>query len=75
MTFEQILDILKDTSRTPYQIAADLHAILNQPVKKPSALTLTPMKERKPRGPNKPKGGTLSPIDNPPSNGSGHDHE
>lgn len=50
MTFEQLVEIINDSSKTAYQKAADLHALLNQ--SPPPAKTI---KSRKSRGPNKPK--------------------
>jgi hypothetical protein len=48
MTFEEITAILKDSTRTDYQKAADIHAALTK-ASKPSVMTLQPMKTRKPR--------------------------
>ena len=48
MTFEEITSILKDTTRTDYQKAADIHAALTKAVK-PSVMALQPMKTRKTR--------------------------
>lgn len=69
MTFEQILELLNDTTKTRYQLAADIHALISKATA-PSALNLKPAKERAKRGPNKAKqpgriGDTL-----PLSNGS-----
>ena len=63
MTFEELVSILKDTTRTDYQKAADIHAALTRATT-PSALNIKPDKPRKARTPKRPKGGTLSPIDN-----------
>ena len=54
MTFEELVSILKDTTRTDYQKAADIHAALTEAMT-PSALKLKPMKERKKREPRKPR--------------------
>lgn len=54
LSFEEIIQILQDKTRTDYQRAADLHAALTKAAT-PSALTIKPMKERAKRGPNKPK--------------------
>ncbi len=48
MTFDEIVAILKDPTRTDYQRAADIHAALTNATR-PSALTLQPMKPRKAR--------------------------
>ena len=48
MTFEEITAILKDSTRTDYQKAADIHAALTK-ASKPSVMALQPMKTRKPR--------------------------
>jgi hypothetical protein len=48
MTFDEIVAILKDTTRTDYQRAADIHAALTAATR-PSALTLQPQKTRKAR--------------------------
>lgn len=48
MTFEEITAILKDSTRTDYQKAADIHAALTK-ASKPSVMALQPMKQRKPR--------------------------
>lgn len=54
MTFDEIMSILKDRSRTDYQIAADLHALISKATA-PSALNIKAKVERAKRGPNKPK--------------------
>jgi len=54
MTFDEIVAILKDTTRTDYQRAADIHAALTKATQ-PSALNIKPQVQRKPRSPNKPK--------------------
>ena len=54
MTFEQILELLNDTTKTRYQAAADIHALISKATA-PSALNLTPMKPRAKRGPGKAK--------------------
>ena len=58
MTFEEITQILKDTTRTDYQKAADIHAALTR-APTPSALNIKPSKERKKRAQRAPeiKGG------------------
>ena len=48
MTYEQILEILKDPTRTDYQRAADIHAALTK-APQPSALNIKPKTERKKR--------------------------
>ncbi len=47
-TFDELMTILKDTTRTDYQKAADIHAALTK-ASKPSVMALQPMKTRKPR--------------------------
>ena len=54
MTFENILELLNDTTKTRYQLAADIHALIEKATK-PSALNITPAKTRAKRGPNKPR--------------------
>lgn len=48
MTFEEIVALLKDTTLTDYQRAANIHAALTRATI-PSALTLQPQKPRKAR--------------------------
>jgi hypothetical protein len=48
MTFEELMTILKDTTLTDYQRAANIHAALTAATR-PSALTLQPQKTRKAR--------------------------
>jgi hypothetical protein len=48
MTFEELMTILKDTTLTDYQRAANIHAALTAATR-PSALTLQPQKVRKAR--------------------------
>ena len=48
MTFEEIVALLKDSTLTDYQRAANIHAALTAATR-PSALTLQPQKARKPR--------------------------
>lgn len=48
MTFEEIVALLKDSTLTDYQRAANIHAALTNATR-PSALTLQPQKQRKPR--------------------------
>jgi hypothetical protein len=48
MTFEELMTILKDTTLTDYQRAANIHAALTAATR-PSALTLQPQKARKAR--------------------------
>ena len=48
MTFEQILELLNDTTKTRYQLAADIHALISK-ASKPSALDIKPKQERKKR--------------------------
>ena len=48
MTFEQILELLNDTTKTRYQLAADIHAMISK-ASKPSALDIKPKQERKKR--------------------------
>lgn len=54
MTFEELLTILKDPTRTDYQRAADIHAALTKAAQ-PSALNIKPKTERKKREPRAPK--------------------
>lgn len=54
MTFENILELLNDTTKTRYQLAADIHALIEKATK-PSALNISPVKTRAKRGPNKAK--------------------
>ena len=63
MTFEEIVQILQDKSRTDYQRAADIHAALTK-ASTPSAFSVKPDKQRKKRQPKAP---TL-----PLTNGLGH---
>jgi len=58
MTYEQILEILKDPTRTDYQRAADIHAALTK-ASQPSALNIKPKTERKKREARKPQPTTL----------------
>ncbi len=54
MTFDEIVQILKDPQRTDYQRAADIHAALTKAAQ-PSALSIKPKTERKKREPRKPQ--------------------
>ena len=54
MTFEEIVAILKDHTRTEYQRAADIHAALTK-ASQPSALNIKPKTERKKREARKPQ--------------------
>jgi len=54
MTYEEILTILKDNTRTDYQRAADIHAALTKATQ-PSALNLKPQVQRKKREAKQPK--------------------
>jgi len=54
MTFDEIVQILKDPQRTDYQRAADIHAALTK-ASQPSALNIKPKTERKKREPRAPK--------------------
>ena len=54
MTYEQILEILKDPHRTDYQRAADIHAALTKATQ-PSALNIKPQVPRKKREARKPQ--------------------
>lgn len=58
MTYEEILSILKDNTRTDYQRAADIHAALTKATQ-PSALNIKPQVQRKKRAQRAPeiKGG------------------
>ena len=67
MTFEEIIDILKST-KTDYQKAADLHAAI-QTATRPSALTLQPQKQRKPR---QARAKTVSPASESANGFAGH---
>lgn len=71
MTFEEILALVGDSSKTRYQLAADIHAML-QAQERPSALNIQPVKERKKRAPNKPKPELISSISEPYMNGADH---
>lgn len=68
MTYEEILAILKDTQRTDYQRAADIHAALTK-ASKPSAFDVKPIVQRKKREARKPQPVTTTPT----SNGLDHD--
>lgn len=68
MTYEHILEILKDPARTDYQRAADIHAALTKAAQ-PSALNLQPMKPRKPR---QAKAKPVSPASDSPNGFVGH---
>lgn len=50
MNFEQILELLNDETKTRYQLAADIHALIDK-AGKPSALNVKAIKERKKREP------------------------
>ena len=50
VTYEDILAIMKDPTRTDYQRAADIHAALTK-ASQPSALSIKPKVERKKRQP------------------------
>jgi len=50
MTFEEIVALLKDTTLTDYQRAANIHAALTK-ASQPSALNIKPDKPRKKREP------------------------
>jgi hypothetical protein len=52
MTFEQILELLNDTTLTRYQLAANIHALVSK-ASTPSALNIKPKVERAKRGANK----------------------
>ncbi len=54
MSFEELLTILKDPTRTDYQRAADIHAALTKATQ-PSALNIKPAAPRKKREPRAPK--------------------
>jgi hypothetical protein len=54
MTFEDILNLLNDTTKTRYQLAADIHALISKATA-PSALNIKPKLDRAKRGPNKAK--------------------
>ncbi len=54
MSFEELLTILKDPTRTDYQRAADIHAALTKATQ-PSALNIKPKQERKKREARQPK--------------------
>ena len=75
MDFNDILTLLNDTTKTKYQLAADLHALM-QKATAPSALNITPMKPRAKRGPNKAKTlqQRINDMDTPLINGSADDH-
>ena len=62
MTFDEIIQILKDPTRTDYQRAADIHAALTK-ASQPSALNIEPKTERKKREARKPQSnGHLDPT-------------
>ena len=74
MTFDELVSILKDQTRTDYLKAADIHAALTRATT-PPALNIKPPGQRKKRAQKapgiqggipgeRPKGGPLSPIDN-----------
>jgi len=48
MTFEDFLNLVRDKSKTDFQLAADLHAAW-QKAATPSALNIKPKQERKKR--------------------------
>jgi len=69
MTFDELMTILKDTTLTDYQRAANIHAALTKAAK-PSVMALQPMKTRKPRTVTpKPK----SPASDAANGFAGHD--
>ena len=57
-TFDSILELLNDTTKTRYQLAADIHAMISRATA-PSALNIKPVKERKKREPRAPKTGLV----------------
>jgi len=59
MTFEDILNLLNDTTKTRYQLAADIHALISKATA-PSALKIGPVKERKKREMKAPKLSSVS---------------
>ena len=65
MNFEQILELLNDTTKTRYQLAADIHALIEKATK-PSAMNISPVKTRAKRGPNKPKEVRTTSVENDP---------
>lgn len=69
MTFEQLVEIINDPTKTPYQKAADLHAMLHE-APQPSR---QPVKQRKMRT-TKPKPPT-TPHASLQSISSNHDNE
>ena len=54
MTFEDFLNLVRDKSKTDFQLAADLHAAW-QKAATPSALSIKAVKERKKRETKAPK--------------------
>ena len=68
MTFDELVTILKDTTKTDYQKAADIHAEL-QRATRPSVLTLQPQKQRKPR---QARAKTVSPASESVNGFAGH---
>ena len=54
MTFDEIVQILKDPTRTDYQRAADIHAALTKATQ-PSAFNIKPATPRKKREARKPQ--------------------
>jgi hypothetical protein len=77
MTFDEIVAILKDTTRTDYQRAADIHAALTK-ASQPSAFNLKAQVQRikrKPRAAEKwaIENGAQKPAPAPATNGADHE--
>lgn len=68
MTFEEIVALLKDTTLTDYQRAANIHAALTNATR-PSVMTLQPQKQRKAR---QAKARTVSPASESVNGFAGH---
>ena len=70
MTFDEIIAIIRDKSRTDFQQAADLHAALTKATQ-PSALNIKPQAQRKKRAQKAPaiQGGIPGDL----LNGAGHE--
>lgn len=59
MTFDEIMAIIRDKTRTDFQQAADLHAAFTK-ASTPSALNIKTKQERKKREARQPKAPTLN---------------
>lgn len=72
MTYTEILNLIMDDTKTDYQKAADVHALVVNATRT-SALNLKPMKERAKRGPNKAKLPTDPRLESQLKQANGHD--